>query len=48
MNDFRIVSADAHVLEPTHIWDTWLPKQLQDKAPKLAKDALRFSTLMPP
>src|SRR4051812_28801991 len=36
---FRIVSADAHVLEPPHIWETWLPKQYQDKAPVLAKDA---------
>jgi predicted TIM-barrel fold metal-dependent hydrolase len=39
MSDFRIVSADAHVLEPTHIWESWLPNQLQDKAPKLVKDA---------
>ena len=36
---FRIVSADAHVLEPPHIWSTWLPAQWQDKAPQLAKDA---------
>ncbi len=38
MASFRIVSADAHVLEPPHIWETWLPKALQDNAPKLAKD----------
>src|SRR3989442_1445380 len=38
MAPFRIVSADAHVLEPPHIWETWLPKQYHDKAPKLAKD----------
>ena len=36
---FRIVSADAHVLEPPHIWETWLPKKHQEKAPVLAKDA---------
>ena len=35
---YEIVSADAHVLEPTDIWDTWLPKKHRDKAPKLAKD----------
>ncbi|MEY2456057.1 MAG: hypothetical protein QOK06_1151, partial [Acidimicrobiaceae bacterium] len=39
MKSFRIVSADAHVLEPTHIWETWLPKQYQEKAPRLVKDA---------
>jgi predicted TIM-barrel fold metal-dependent hydrolase len=38
MATFRIVSADAHVLEPPHIWEAWLPKQYQDKAPKLVKD----------
>jgi predicted TIM-barrel fold metal-dependent hydrolase len=35
---FRIVSADAHVLEPPHIWKAWLPKHYQEKAPKLVKD----------
>ena len=38
MSGYEIVSADAHVLEPTDIWDTWLPKQYRDKAPKLVKD----------
>ena len=38
MATFRIVSADAHVLEPPHIWKTWLPSQYQDKAPTLVKD----------
>jgi predicted TIM-barrel fold metal-dependent hydrolase len=36
---YEIVSADAHVLEPTDIWATWLPKKHRDKAPKLVKDA---------
>jgi predicted TIM-barrel fold metal-dependent hydrolase len=35
----RIVSADAHVLEPPHIWDTWLPERYRDQAPTLVKDA---------
>src|SRR5438270_12176288 len=39
MSGYEIVSADAHVLEPTDIWDTWLPKQYRAKAPKLVKDA---------
>jgi predicted TIM-barrel fold metal-dependent hydrolase len=38
MPSYEIVSADAHVLEPTDIWDTWLPKKHRDKAPKLVKD----------
>jgi predicted TIM-barrel fold metal-dependent hydrolase len=36
---YEIVSADAHVLEPPHIWDRWLGKKYQDKAPKLVKDS---------
>jgi predicted TIM-barrel fold metal-dependent hydrolase len=36
--EYRIVSADAHVLEPPHIWETWLPKEHRAKAPVLAKD----------
>ncbi len=36
---YRVVSADAHILEPPHIWEQWLPTDLQDRAPKLAKDA---------
>lgn len=36
---FRIVSADAHVLEPPHIWQRWLPADLQARAPQLTKDA---------
>jgi predicted TIM-barrel fold metal-dependent hydrolase len=38
MTRYQIVSADAHVLEPTDIWNTWLPKQHREKAPKLVKD----------
>ena len=36
---YRVVSADAHVLEPPHIWQRWLPAALQDRAPQLCKDA---------
>ena len=35
---YRIVSADAHILEPPGIWERWLPKKHQEKAPKLVKD----------
>ncbi len=39
MGRYGIVSADAHVLEPPHIWERWLPSQWQEHAPKLVKDA---------
>jgi predicted TIM-barrel fold metal-dependent hydrolase len=39
MAGYRIVSADAHILEPKHIWQRWLPARFQDQAPRLAKDA---------
>jgi predicted TIM-barrel fold metal-dependent hydrolase len=35
---YRIVSADAHILEPPGIWERWLPKKHLDKAPQLVKD----------
>jgi len=38
VSKYQIISADAHVLEPKDIWETWLPKKYQDKAPKLVKD----------
>ncbi len=38
MATYDIVSADAHILEPPGIWETWLPKSMLDKAPKLVKD----------
>ena len=31
---YKVVSADAHILEPPHIWETWLPAELQDRAPE--------------
>ena len=39
MSKYRIVSADAHILEPPDIWKNWLPEKHRDKAPKLVKDA---------
>ncbi len=35
---YDIISADAHILEPPHIWETWLPEKYQDRAPQLVKD----------
>ena len=38
MPKYSIVDGDCHILEPTDIWETWLPKKYRDKAPKLVKD----------
>ncbi|MGH9113714.1 MAG: amidohydrolase family protein, partial [Acidimicrobiales bacterium] len=34
----RIVSADAHILEPPDIWEEFLPARYLDRAPQLVKD----------
>lgn len=38
MREYRLIDADCHVVEPPHIWTTWLPKQFQERAPRLVKD----------
>ena len=38
MPAYRLIDADCHTVEPPHIWDTWLPKEFQDRAPQLVKD----------
>lgn len=30
----RIVSVDDHVIEPAHLFETWLPAKYRDKGPK--------------
>lgn len=36
---YNVVSADGHIVEPPHLWETYLPSQFQKFAPKLVKDA---------
>lgn len=38
MSRYRIISADAHVVEAPDLWERYLPAQFQDRAPKLVKD----------
>ncbi len=38
MREYRLVDADCHTLEPPHIWDTWLPDEFKNRAPRLVKD----------
>ena len=38
MREYRLIDADCHVVEPPHIWDTWLGEEFRERAPKLVKD----------
>jgi predicted TIM-barrel fold metal-dependent hydrolase len=33
----RIVSVDDHVVEPPHVWQTWLPKRLRARGPRVER-----------
>ena len=30
----KIISVDDHIVEPPHLWDTWLPARFRDRGPK--------------
>ena len=30
----KIISVDDHIVEPPHLWDTWLPARWRDRGPK--------------
>ena len=32
-----IVSVDDHVVEPPHVWETWLPEKYRDRGPKIER-----------
>jgi predicted TIM-barrel fold metal-dependent hydrolase len=36
--DYRIISADGHIVEPPHIWEKYLPRRFANQAPRLVKD----------
>ena len=33
----KIISVDDHVVEPAHVWDTWLPAEFRDRGPKVVR-----------
>jgi predicted TIM-barrel fold metal-dependent hydrolase len=33
----KIISVDDHVVEPPHVWQTWLPEKYRDKGPKIER-----------
>jgi len=51
--DYQLISADSHVLEPPHIWTTYMPKKFHDKVPRVVSDgeggeAWQFAPDIPP
>jgi predicted TIM-barrel fold metal-dependent hydrolase len=37
----KIISVDDHVVEPAHVWQTWLPQRFREKGPRIEQG--RFS-----
>lgn len=33
----KIISVDDHVVEPAHLWETWLPAKYKDKGPRVER-----------
>ncbi len=33
----KIISVDDHVVEPPHVWQTWLPKKYREKGPRIER-----------
>jgi predicted TIM-barrel fold metal-dependent hydrolase len=36
--EYKVISADSHIVEPPHLWEKWLPPEFRKYAPKLVKD----------
>jgi len=50
---YELISADSHVLEPPHLWTTYVPKKFHDKVPRVVPDgeggeAWQFAPDIPP
>src|SRR5438552_18633503 len=33
----KIISVDDHVVEPPHVWRTWLPEKYRERCPKIGR-----------
>ena len=33
----KIISVDDHVVEPAHVWQTWLPQKYREKGPRIER-----------
>ncbi|GIW41975.1 MAG: amidohydrolase [Candidatus Binatia bacterium] len=38
MREYRVISADSHIVEPPDLWKKWLPPEFEKRAPQLVKD----------
>ncbi len=36
----KIISVDDHVIEPPHVWQTWLPAKLRERGPRIIRRGL--------
>ena len=34
----KIISVDDHVIEPAHVWQTWLPEKYREKGPRIIRE----------
>jgi len=51
--DYKLISADSHILEPPHIWTEYMPQKFHDKCPVVVSDgdggeAWQFAPDIPP
>jgi predicted TIM-barrel fold metal-dependent hydrolase len=37
----KIISVDDHVVEPAHVWQTWLPAKYRDRGPRIERRGVR-------
>jgi len=37
----RIISVDDHVVEPAHVWQTWLPARFKEHGPRIVRRGVR-------
>jgi hypothetical protein len=33
----KIISVDDHVVEPPHVWQTWLPEKWRERGPRVER-----------
>lgn len=39
MKPYRVISADSHAIEPPDLWQTYLPRALKDRGPRVVSEA---------
>jgi len=42
----KIISVDDHVVEPAHVWQTWLPEKHREKGPRIVRERFGKMTLI--